>query len=340
MTAIGALSVIGVAGRAGQHRRIVFFGVGGRTIGSGLFHVLRRVKARHDGGNRRPGQAVMQALQRRQRDAKGRPFFSEQAAAGKAFHHGDAHVTAFALPIQLGPLWIDAGQSGIVFSGVIVGDVFGGGHHVKGGIDGKQDHFHQAALHRQFGDDRVVGAHADVADNALLFQFQHILQEGTVDDGFPVGRLVNVMDHTQIDVIGLQTGQKILESRLHLLHIPCPDILAVLPGRTDMSLNVPFFPTALEGMAQIGAHVGLRHPAVQKVDALPFTFLHHSYAVGQSVPLHPFGAKADLADLQAGFSQSSVSHTRSAPCCSLSFYSAPQALRGQVVFHIFHGKNR
>ena len=75
-----------------------------------------------------------------------------------------------------------------------------------------------------------------------------------------------------------------------------------------MALNDPFFTFSRDRFSDVGAHVRLRHPAVQDVDPLLFTAVNHGFHFFRVVAFQPLRAETDLADLQAGFSQISVPH--------------------------------
>ena len=76
-----------------------------------------------------------------------------------------------------------------------------------------------------------------------------------------------------------------------------------------MPLNVPLFALALKRCADIRAHIRLGHPAVQNIDPLFRTVIDDGLDLLGAVPLEPFAAEADLADLQARFPKTSVTHT-------------------------------
>ena len=251
----------------------------------------------------------MEALYRSEGHAEGGALRIKQPPAGIGLHHGDAHIVLLAQLVQLGALGVDAAQVCLIVLPIKIGvQVVGGGVHVKGGIDAEQNHLHQAALHRLFGHGGIVGAHADVADDPLGLELFYIVQEGPVHSPVPVGLGVHKVDHAQVDIVGLEPFQQVLKGRPALPHIPGADILPVLPGGADVALDVPALPPPGQGQAQAGAHLGIRHPAVQNIDAQLLRPHQHRFALPGGVALHPFRAEADFADHQPGFAQSAVIH--------------------------------
>ena len=75
-----------------------------------------------------------------------------------------------------------------------------------------------------------------------------------------------------------------------------------------MTLDEPAVPPSGEGRADVAADLRLAHPAVQDVDAQLVCAVDHGLAFRSVMALQPLRAEADLADHQAGFSESSVLH--------------------------------
>ena len=61
-------------------------------------------------------------------------------------------------------------------------------------------------------------------------------------DLLPLFLRIHVVDHANVDIVGLQPFQQILEGRAHVAHVPRPVILLILPGSADMALDVPLLP--------------------------------------------------------------------------------------------------
>ena len=75
-----------------------------------------------------------------------------------------------------------------------------------------------------------------------------------------------------------------------------------------MALDNPLLPVALKRVANLGADLWVRHPAVQDVDALLLTAADDGGDLFLVVPLQPLGPQADFADLQAGAAQFPITH--------------------------------
>ena len=133
---------------------------------------------------------------------------------------------------------------------------------VKSGINAEQYHFYDTALGRCFRNGRIVGAYSNMADFSGSFQLLYILQVITACGLFPVAFGIDKVHHAQINVIGLQPGQKILKGSFTFLYVSGAYILAVLPGGTDMALYVPFFTASFQCVSKAGTYIGLRHPAI------------------------------------------------------------------------------
>ena len=116
------------------------------------------------------------------------------------------------------------------------------------------------------------------------------------------------MNHPQIDIIRFQPRQQILKCDLALFHVPCPGILPVLIGGTDMTLNIPSGAILRNGLSDDIPGFRIRHPTVNDVDSLAVGIFYQSDGFAFLMPLQPFSAEADLADPQAGFSKASVFH--------------------------------
>ena len=308
MTAIGALACVGMPGGIRKDRCVVLLSFRSRLISHRLQHMLRIIHAYHNCRHRRTCQHVVDALHRRQGHTKRRPGSIKQAASGIALHHGNADISAFTEFIELCPGGIHTAKMLVVLLGKIRIQVLCWRHQIKSRVDAEQDHLHDSALYRFFRHSRVVGAHADMPDHTLFLLLQHIPQEGAVYNCLPVLRRVHKMDHPQIDVIGLQSCQQVLKGRHHLLHIPGPDILPILPCGSKMPLNDPFLPAALQCFANIRAHIGFAHPAVQNIDPLSFARINDRAALLLVMPLQPLCSQSNFTDQQTRCAQGSVSH--------------------------------
>ena len=140
--------------------------------------------------------------------------------------------------------------------------------------------------------------------------FHHIIHKSSVQYGLPVIRAVYEMDHAEINVACMEAGQKIIKGFLNGRNIPHAEITAVFPCRAQMALNDPFLPVSLNGIAQVRTDVGLRHEAIQHVDACLAGGVHHGKDLGLAFSLQPLSSKGYLTDGQACVTKISILHGR------------------------------
>ena len=153
-----------------------------------------------------------------------------------------------------------------------------------------------------------MGAHADVADFSACLQLFHIPDVRPVHKRIPVGFLVHKVNHPQINVICLKPCQQVLKRFPALIHVAAADILAVLPGGTDVSLDKPALPPARKRFSDIGAHIRLGHPAVQNINTQPFGAVDNGFAFLVIMALQPLRPKSNLTDHQICFTKTSIMH--------------------------------
>ena len=127
-------------------------------------------------------------------------------------------------------------------------------------------------------------------------------------DLLPLLLRVDVVDHAQVDVVGLQAGQQVLKGGADVGHVAGAVILAAFPCGADVPLNVPLIAVFVDTLADDVAGLGVSHPAIQDVDALGGCVLDQRDAFFFGVALQPLAAKADLADLQVCLAQSAGFH--------------------------------
>ncbi len=147
-----------------------------------------------------------------------------------------------------------------------------------------------------------MGAQTDVTDPPFLLQGTHIIHELAACHRLKLVRFIDKMYHAEVHIIGLHPRKQILKGRLHQSQIPCPHILAVLPGGTDMPLDDPPVPSSLQCRPDIGTHIRLGHPAVQNIDPFFLAGINNFLYLLRIMPLQPFAAKSDLAHLKSCFS--------------------------------------
>lgn len=326
MPAVGALSEIGVARSAGQHAGVVALLFFRRFVGDGVVDMPFACRPYHDAGNGWPGQGVMNALHGSQGDPERRGFRRKQPPARVALHHRDAHVFSLACGIQLGAGGLHAFEACVVCAEQGI-EVARCGHHVESGVRAEHDRFYLARKRRRAGDFGAVRGQAYVFDRARCVQIAYIGDEGAVHNAVEFVDRVDVVDHAQLYMVGAEAGEQVFECRAHLVHIARADILAVLPGRTDVPLDDPSVAFAGDGGAQIAAHLGFGHPAVEDVHArLREPPRHRSHFLGRFA-LHPFGAESDFADHEFGFAQASIVHAF--PLEAMSLCGLPAARRAE-----------
>ena len=96
-----------------------------------------------------------------------------------------------------------------------------------------------------------------MADHASVLLLLYIGEEFSLHDPVEFLLLIHNVNHSQINIVCLKPCQKILKRLLHLVQLPGADILAVLPGGTEMSLNNPFLPLSFQRFSDIGADIRL-----------------------------------------------------------------------------------
>ena len=311
MAAVGAFPAgKGVARGFRQDAGVILFAVRRGFVGHGGVHMLLRIVPAQDGGYGGLGQAVVDALDRRQGDAEGGTVRPEQPASGKGLHAGEPDVLLFADFVHLDADRVDAVQPLGVGFGKVVFQVVRRRHQVKGGVDAEEDHLHQAAFRRFFRDHGVVGGKADVPDLSLGFELQHVVQigAGLGQVVFPVAFQVHIVDHPQVDIVRLEPFQQVLKGDPALLYVPGAGVLAVLVGGAHVALHIPARPVVRDGFADDVPRFGVGHPAVDDVDAQAVGVTHQGDGFALFVPLQPLAAKAHLADHQICFSKLSVLH--------------------------------
>ena len=162
-----------------------------------------------------------------------------------------------------------------------------------------------------------------MADLPFFVKLPDIFNVIRIHAAVPVCLLIHVVDHAQIDVIGIHAPQDVFKSSLCLLHVPRADVLAVLPGGADMPLHDPFFALSFHGLPDDVPGFRVRHPAVNDVDALFPGIAQQFHGFRFVVALQPFPAETDLTDLQSCLSQCAILHMSSAAVCPSFFCHLP-----------------
>ena len=235
----------------------------------------------------------------------------EQTAAGVPLHDGDARARLLGARVELGAVGVDAAlpHARVVAKEVV--EVLGRGHHVKGRVHREEHHLDLGVLGNASRDLGVVRGETDVADGARRAQLAHVAHEGAVAQNDPLVllNLVHVVDHAQVDVVGVKALEKILEGRPHQVEVARARVLPVHRDRPQVPLDDPALAAVElpERVTQVGAARGVVHPAVEYVDARLLRGAHHrKRLLGRAV--HPFAAKADLTDHKPRAAQRPIPH--------------------------------
>ena len=250
----------------------------------------------------------MDALHRSQAHAEGRALRVEQSASGEGFHNGNSHVILFTDAVQLRAVGVDSLQSGGVLLRKHHVGILAGGQHIKRRIDTEENHLHITGFRRLNRHLRVVRADTDMANRSAVFQFHDVVQIFGVLNLLPFPLGIHIVNHAQIDIVRLKAFQKIFKSRADVLHVPRPEVLLILPCRTDMPLNIPLAAVLPNALADDISGLRVCHPAVQNVDPLRGRIANQVDAFRLRMALQPLAAESDFADLQSRFAQSSIVH--------------------------------
>ena len=309
VAAVRALPVVGVARRTGEHTCVVALLGPGRLVRHGVGHVLRRGEADHDARHRRASERVVDALHRRERDAERRGRGIEQAAARVALHDRDARARLLGECVELRAVGVYAVEALLAVITEEVIEVIARGHHVERRVHGEEHHLDARLGRRELGNRWIVGGKADVSDGARLLEFLHVAPERPGHDLLELLDLVHVMDHAEVHVVGMEARQQVLEGGLDLIEVARAYVLLALPRGAKVPLNGPAVSTAElpERVAQVGAARGVGHPAVEYVDARVLAGARDSERFLERA-VHPFAAKADLADLEPRAAKRAVLH--------------------------------
>ena len=82
-------------------------------------------------------------------------------------------------------------------------------------------------------------------DHALILQFLCIFQDRSFKNGLEIFFTVNVVDHANVDIVGMQALQQIGKGTLCLFDITGTGVLTILINGAEMSLDDKLIPTSL-----------------------------------------------------------------------------------------------
>lgn len=286
---------------------VVLLGLGGVEPVEVALQLVEVVDAEDAGGDAGLGQAVGYALLGGVGHAEGRGFLVEQlAAAAEGFHDGDADVVRGAVVVELHAHGVDAALE-VVHGSFVPGDG-AAAQLVEGGVEAEHDDLDPSALGGAQGHLGVVAAEAYVLDFALFLQLEDVVEEGRVLYLLPFLVAVGDVDHAHLDVVGLQAGEEVLEAGLHLLEVACAGVLAVFVDGADVALDDHLVAAALEGVADVGARLGVGVVDVDVVHAAVQRHGHQLERGGAVQLLESAAADTDFADLEARGTQRAVLH--------------------------------
>ena len=150
-----------------------------------------------------------------------------------------------------------------------------------------------------------------MADAAGGQQLLDVAVELAAHERFELGDLVDIVDHAQVDVVGTQTLELVIERRANLLEIARAHVLAVLPRAANMPLDDPAITLGLEGFSKRASNGGVGHPAVDYVHAGVMGVLQQFAHLVVGHAADPLRAEPDDADLETRLPQPPVLHLSS-----------------------------
>ena len=296
-------------GKGGQCGGIVSCRLISLTVGGAALQLRHGVGTRQYHGYCRPGQSVGDALIDSQRHAGGGKLRVQQIASGEGFHHRDADAQPLAGLIQPLPVGIHVGQiGGVRFIGPELLHVLVGGLEVIAGVHGEHQYLDTALGDGPLRHQGVVAGQADVADATGDLQLSGIVQDAVSDDGFPVAHGVAVMDHTHVQIVGVQELHHLLETGLDLIQVSRAKILPVFPDGADVGLDEEFFPPALQRPAHRRTHLRIGGIEVKVVDPQFLGPVKEPGGHCVSILGEPLTAQSDDAGPEAGVAQLPVFH--------------------------------
>ena len=83
-----------------------------------------------------------------------------------------------------------------------------------------------------------------MADYAIFFQLQYVLQDAAFEGMMQIGFFINAMEKSEVNVIGFQGIKLPINRTLDGIQICCPTIFTALIIGTEVDLKLCFFPPA------------------------------------------------------------------------------------------------
>ena len=148
-----------------------------------------------------------------------------------------------------------------------------------------------------------------MVDGTGLLELLHVVPERAGHNLFELLDLVHVVNHAEVHVVGMEALKQVLEGGLDLVEVARAYVLLALPRGAELPLDNPALATVelLKRVAQVGAARGVGHPAIEDVDARILAGARDGDRFLERA-VHPFAAKADLADLEPCVAKRAVLH--------------------------------
>ena len=147
----------------------------------------------------------MNTLDRGKTDTERGSLRIEKSSARESLHDRDPHIVLLTGLIEHRPVRIDPLKSRVKLLRKHRIDILTRRQHIKRRVDTEKDHLYISGFNRLHSYLRIVGAHADVPDHAFFFQLHHIIQIIRVLDLLPLFLRIHIVDHSEIDIVGLQS---------------------------------------------------------------------------------------------------------------------------------------
>ena len=180
--------------------------------------------------------------------------------------------------------------------------------HVVARIHGKHQDIDKPCFDSLSGYDRIMAGKPDTADCAGLLEAFHIFDEFTFKNAVVIRLLVAVMDHSDLDVIGLQAIQKVFKRCFCFGDIASSFVLAIFPRRTDVSLNDEPVASSPQGCSNCGPHLRIGRVDVNEVDPVVDGEIHHLASLLLCFACETFASERNCADFDSGSSELTVYH--------------------------------
>ena len=106
----------------------------------------------------------MDQLDGRESNTERGTFPVEQSSAKEPFHDGESDIPLLTDPVEFRAVRIDTRKALFIVPAEHRLQIFGRGPHIERGIDAEEDHLDEIRLRREFPDQGIMRAQADVPD--------------------------------------------------------------------------------------------------------------------------------------------------------------------------------